>query len=317
MTEKKVIVSSFHTSSPHAIKESGINLDAIISFDSHIDDMLMGIRAEIVDALQDDTIMMHGFQRAAAHVVFSLLFSNYGLYPNNFRKQKVKHDVPMFLINPRSCIKSHFLSKRVLIQDEYGDQIPEQYTRLFEKSTEEGINEIINVTRNLVGIGIIPSPPADPIVEIRKVLENSKMPVFDIDVDYFTVMHDECFTPRTMNGKPMDNLGNLERVLKLIKKVKPPLITMSEAKMKALEDPNSNTSYLLDSLKNMGYEREDFILVEDDEYAQYLCNLPYEFEKGYHKHLRELGSTIDERSKEKEKAFTDFVKSFFKDVRTN
>jgi len=311
LTQKKVIVSSFHTSSPHAIKESGINLDAIVSFDSHIDDMLLGIRAEVVDALQDDTVMVHGFQRAATHIVFSLFFSNYGAYTQAFRKQKVKH-VPIFLINPRSTIESHFLHKRVLIQDEYGDQIPERYARLFEQSTEEGINQVINLTRNSTGIEIIPSPPADSIVEIRKVLENSKMPVFDIDVDYFTAMHDECFTPRTVNGKPMDNLGNLERVLKLIKKVKPPLITMSEAKMKALEDPNSKTSYLLDSLNNMGYEREDFILVEDDEYAQYLCNLPGEFEKGYHKHLRDLGlSVFSEETNYK--AFTDFTKSFFED----
>ena len=103
LTQKKVIVSSFHTSSPHAIKESGINSDAIVSFDSHIDDMLLGIRAEVVDALQDDTVMVHGFQRAAAHIVFSLFFSNYGLYPDKFRKQEVKH-VPIFLINPRSTI---------------------------------------------------------------------------------------------------------------------------------------------------------------------------------------------------------------------
>ena len=311
LTQKKVIVSSFHTSSPHAIKESGINSDAIVSFDSHIDDMAIGIRPEVIDALKDNRIMLHGVQRAAAHIVFSLFFSNYGLYPDKFRKQEVKH-VPIFLINPRSIIESHFLHKRVLLQDEYGDQIPEQYARLFEKPIEEGINDTIIYAANSMGIKIIPSPPADPIVEIRKVLENSKTPVFDIDVDYFTVMHDECFTPRTVNGKPMDNLGNLERVLKLIKKVKPPLITMSEAKMKALEDPNSKTSYLLDSLNNMGYEREDFILVEDDEYAQYLCNLPGEFEKGYHKHLRDLGLSIFSEETN-DKAFTDFAKSFFED----
>jgi len=311
LIQKKVIVSSFHTSSPYAIKESGINLDTIVSFDSHIDDMALGIRAEVVDALEDNTVMLHGFQRAAAHIVFSLFFSNYGLYPDKFRKQEVKH-VPIFLINPRSIIESHFLHKRALIQDEYGDQIPERLARLFEKPIEEGVKDTIVYTANLMGIEIIPSPPADPIVKIRKVLENSKMPVFDIDVDYFAAMHDECFTPRTTNGKPMDNLGNLERVLKLIKKVKPPLITMSEAKMKALKDPNSKTSYLLDSLNNIGYEREDFILVEDDEYAQYLCNLPGEFEKGYHKHLRDLGLSIFSEETN-DKAFTDFAKSFLED----
>ena len=154
-----------------------------------------------------------------------------------------------------------------------------------------GIKSIIRSAVDLMGIEIIPSPPADPIVKIRKVLENSKTPVFDIDVDYFTVMHDECFTPRTRNGKPMD-LGNLDRILKLIRKVQPPLITMSEAKMKALNNPNSKTSFLLDSLKNMGYEREDFILVEDDEYAQHLCDLPYEFEKGYHEYFKKLELSI-------------------------
>ena len=96
LTQKKVIVSSFHTSSPHAIKESGINSDAIISFDSHIDDMAIGIRPEVIDALKDNRIMLHGVQRAAAHIVFSLFFSNYGLYPDRFRKQKVKH-VPKFI----------------------------------------------------------------------------------------------------------------------------------------------------------------------------------------------------------------------------
>jgi len=312
MTQKKVIVSSFHTSSPYAIKESGIDLDAIVSFDSHIDDMALGIRSEIVDALQDDRVMLHGFQRAGAHVVFSLLFSNHGLYPANFRKQKVK-SVPTFLINPKAVVEDHFVKKQFMIQAEYGDQIPEQYASFFNKSNEEGIKSIIRSAVDLMGIKIIPSPPADPIKKIRKVLENSKTPVFDIDVDYFTVMHDECFTPRTRDGKPMD-LGNLDRILKLIRKVQPPLITMSEAKMKALNNPNSKTSFLLDSLKNMGYEREDFILVEDDEYAQHLCDLPYEFEKGYHEYFKKLElSILDENAMEKQKAFTDFVKSFFKD----
>jgi hypothetical protein len=275
--------------------------------------MLLGIRGAIVDALEDDTVMLHGFQRAAAHIVFSLFFSNYGIYPNIFRKQKVKH-VPIFLISPRSCVKSHFLHRQLLVKAEYGDQIPEQWKSLFRRSTEAGITSTIEVTTNTVGIRIVPSPPADPIVEVRKALGNSKAPVFDIDVDYFTAMQDECFTPRTENGKTVDDLGSLERVLKLIKKVKPPLITMSEAKMKALEDPNSKTSYLLDSLKNMGYEREDFILVEDDEYAQYLCNLPGEFEKGFYEHLRELGlRPFEGETKEHDKALTDFAKSFFED----
>lgn len=288
-------------------------MDAIVSFDSHIDDMLLGIRGAIVDALEDDTVMLHGFQRAAAHIVFSLFFSNVGIYPQVFRKYKVK-SVPIFLINPRSCIESHFVHKQMLIRAEYDDQIPEQYANIFGKSVEKGISKTIEVTTNLMGIRIIPSPPADPIVKIRKALGNSKAPVFDIDVDYFTAMQEECFTPRTVKGKTVDDLGSLERVLKFIKKVKPPLITMSEAKMKALEDPNSKTSYLLDSLKNMGYERDDFILVEDDEYAQYLCNLPGEFEKGFYEHLRELGLRPFEReSKEHGKALTDFAKSFFED----
>ena len=286
-------------------------MDAIVSFDSHIDDMALGIRAEVVDALEDDTIMLHGFQRAAAHIVFSFFFSNYGVYPQIIRKQKVKH-VPIFLINPRSVVESNFLEKLKVIQSQYGDQIPEKFAHLFGMPIEEGIKDIIRYAETLMGIKIIPSPPVDPVVEIRKALTNSKVPVFDIDVDYFAVMHDECFTPRTMNGKPMDNLGNLERVLKLIKKVKPPLITMSEAKMKALKDPNSKTSYLLDSLKNMGYEREDFILVKDDKYAKYLCNLPGEFQKGYHERLKELGLVLGELET-KENVIADFAKSFFED----
>jgi len=43
-------------------------------------------------------------------------------------------------------------------------------------------------------------------------------------------MQNECYTP--MKGTQKSDLGNLERTIKLIKKAKPNLITLSEAEPK-------------------------------------------------------------------------------------
>jgi hypothetical protein len=45
---KKVILSSFHSCSLHALECEGVEPDRILSFDSHIDTNLLGVLEEVL-----------------------------------------------------------------------------------------------------------------------------------------------------------------------------------------------------------------------------------------------------------------------------
>jgi hypothetical protein len=51
---KKVILSSFHSCSLDALECEGVEPDRILSFDSHIDTMLLGIHEEVLSMINDN-----------------------------------------------------------------------------------------------------------------------------------------------------------------------------------------------------------------------------------------------------------------------
>ncbi|MGA9149901.1 MAG: hypothetical protein WBZ36_04910 [Candidatus Nitrosopolaris sp.] len=51
---KKVILSSFHSCSLHALECEGVEPDRILSFDSHIDTNLLGVLEEVLFMIDDN-----------------------------------------------------------------------------------------------------------------------------------------------------------------------------------------------------------------------------------------------------------------------
>ena len=146
------------------------------------------------------------------------------------------------------------------------------------KSKKNEHDEYVNMTKDMFNIQLVTCPNKDPLAEIKKIGYDS-IDVLDIDVDYFSAMQSECYTP--MKKTIPSDLGNLTRCLKIIKKVKPKTITLSEATIDALNNPNSNTNLLLKKLENLGYERENFFLFDDDKTAKENLKKWEDFDKFY------------------------------------
>jgi len=86
---KKVILSSFHSCSLHALECEGVEPDTILSFDSHIDMMLLGIHEEVFSMITDsgtDTLMTKAFPYTDIDIVTPrvCLEGNIALMQNRF-----------------------------------------------------------------------------------------------------------------------------------------------------------------------------------------------------------------------------------------
>jgi hypothetical protein len=128
------------------------------------------------------------------------------------------------------------------------------------EETEVSVDQIASQYEEIFGIHIYPSPPR----KLRRILAHIKRDdaVFDIDVDYFQEMQAECYSPKT-NARPGD-LGRLEETLRLIRKVKPPLITISEATVAARKDSTSMFNQFIEWLRRRDYVVEQSELFEED-----------------------------------------------------
>jgi len=287
---KKVIVSSFHSCSVFALIDESPDFDTIISFDSHMDARIAGYRDAIVSEIKDDLPARFTAGRAAAHVMFTNTFKN------NLEKFVVVISKRCFESDISWLRNMHFQK----LERSGKDFSSEKFET--EGSLSKNLKMYIDFLKGVYNIDVITSPPKDPLTEIKR-LVSGKNPIFDIDVDYFAEMQTECYTP--MKGAEKFELGNLERVLKLIKKVKPNIITVSEATVKALKDNNSKTNYLLKKLESIGYEREDFFIFDSDEQARSLLNQWNDFDK----YLRDTASLGNRSTKELQSAFRKFFKN--------
>lgn len=261
--EKKILLSSFHTSSVYAIEEQDFEPDLILSFDSHIDTNLLGYRQEVVEAIGGDRPLFYACARAATHAIFS----------RHFEQSKKS------IITPRLALESHgaYIEKH-MAKDDLG----------LISDSEEIISTFRLMQKKMFGLDIVTCPPKDPVSSLASTLEKSKFPVIDLDVDYFDVMQSECYTP--LKGAKPNDLGNLERVLRLIRSVKPDLLTVSEATVQALENPQSNTNHLLNKLRSMGYEVEKFFVFNNDTEAYHLLRKWEDFDKALREKIGERNS---------------------------
>jgi hypothetical protein len=145
-----------------------------------------------------------------------------------------------------------------------GAQAAEVSKKLAPYGSEEDLEDLtlwnIDFYWRTFGIHVHPSPPRR-LGELLPRIKRDDV-VFDIDVDYFHEMQTECYSP-LVNVEPGD-LGHLVQVLDLIKKVKAPLITISEAKAAARKNNASTFNQLIEWLRKRRYAIESSELFEDD-----------------------------------------------------
>lgn len=253
MTDRRVIVGSFHSCSYYALDT--LDHDLIFSFDSHFDTNTTGADDEICKAMGNDVAIKYAAGRAATHSMFRKKFPSARMlivtpaagletqaaYVRNNVRERIHSNTPYHNLDSDDMFGNHVGSKSELIG---------RYLRLLKLMQK---------------IDVFTAPPKDP-VELSDMIKGAANPLLDIDVDYFAELQSECYTP--LLGAEPHQLGNIERVLRLIRSTKPDTITLSEATVAALNDPNSRTSYLLNRLKTMGYSVQKFFLYGNDMQAR-------------------------------------------------
>jgi hypothetical protein len=118
---------------------------------------------------------------------------------------------------------------------------------------EESISSSVDFLAETMGIEVYPSPPR-PLNGLVRRLEDTAW-LLDVDVDYMQEMQKECYT-RIIKPEP-GVLQSMARVVEFIKKSRPETITISEAKVAAIKDAESNFSAFIEDLKAAGYQIEE------------------------------------------------------------
>lgn len=251
MVQRKVLVSSFHSCSVHAMEDN--DPETILSFDTHIDTNLGGMWQGLQKVAGSNWALKYTLHRAAAHWIMTRLFP----------LADIKIVVPQVGLETHAAVIENMIEERIKkghISDEF-------------QNGQGPISAVLKVL-NLQGLDVVISPPRDPVDLADLVTDTT---VMDIDVDYFGALQAECYTP--LKGASPASLGHLERVLRLIRSTKPTMITLSECKTSCINDANSRTSYILWKLQNMGYTIEKFFVFNTDEEAFRILSVTEEFFK--------------------------------------
>ncbi len=222
----KVIIHSFHSEVPKTLQRIDLGPDFIIALDSHLD-VYLPIKSN-VDSFPE--WIRSAATRATVH---TLIRRRFGDFPPLLKSQGLDpQDNPrMVLVVPKVSLETHVTASMESMNDlvlggavtreEIGDPLKLEYSHLSEA----------------LGIEPYTSPPKN-LMKVIELSETSCCPYFDIDVDYFQDMQSECYTP--VGKAQPGQLGWTTPVLKLIHKLKPQLITVSEVKVEAAKNPDSN-----------------------------------------------------------------------------
>lgn len=247
--DKTAYLHTFHSQVATTLLNVDYLPDIIISFDSHVDTQ-MGFK-EHIDAFPP--IIRNIALRASAH---TFIRNSMGVAPIYAKLGIVDEDfenLPMYLIIPKRTLHVEVERFKQLtattLEESGGRPMTKKRYKVF--------------TKHMFAINIVESPPGNlgKFVEKQEPFEES---VWDIDIDYFAEFQRECFSPfKAVNSS---FLGNLPRVLKLIRKYQPDMLTISEMKNEAVEYSGSRFSRFLTEIQKLGYETDyENIIDQDDE----------------------------------------------------
>lgn len=268
--EQTIIVNSFHSQVGETlanILDDAGDPEVIVCLDSHIDDQ-MGADGSVESMPKN---VQFAAQRATAHTWIRRATGDLPiLLKAQGRDDEIDWLAPMYLVIPQEMINTHIMTRLEILKEH-----PEK-ERVIHPTFLENKNSYLRYSSEIMGFNIIASPPQNLLKLVDKL--RTDFSILDIDVDYMYEMQNECYTP-VKNARPGD-LGWMEHVVKLIKKTKPKLITISEAKVAAIKNPTSNYSKFISRLKSIGYGIQyDQVFSNDKEAEDAIASYQGFFEK--------------------------------------
>lgn len=259
MSAKRVVLHSFHSQAADTIASDESSFDLVLCVDGHLDYFMSS--AEQSQNFPDKIVRLAA-DRASAH---SFIRRATGDFPPLLSKEDRMFLAPMYVVVP---LQSAMASAEVLVR-----RMKAARKAAAWEAKETPLNLIQGLLKDTLGIGLYLSRPRQ-LKKFLTLLRDADEPLMDIDIDYFHEFQSECYSP-LVNAASSD-LGSVESVLRLIRKTRPRLITVSEAKLSALRNPQSNVSALLNIVKRMGYVIEERLLESDKQaedaiatYAEY------------------------------------------------
>lgn len=296
--EFRAIIHSFHSYVSDTLAELDESPDLILSLDSHVDAQLFGQVESMPKEIRKVAL------RASAH---TMILRTFGELPA-FIDEKDEYSIlspKMYLAIPSVGWETELQTKYLKINPTLEDKDKFRNERELKKWYS-------NLLKKLYRIKIYESPPNN-LLKLVKKIQKADYPILDIDVDYIGTMQSECYTP--LKGVKIKDLGNVDKVISLIRKSKPPIITISEAKLSAINDVDSNFSKMIDRISNLGYEVELSTVLDSDEEAMRLLSMHENYfkevqEPFWEKHAKERLSEDYSYSKELSKE----TKKYFRTV---
>lgn len=235
--EKHVIINSFHSHSIPLLRKS--KPEAIISFDSHLDDFLF-VSSKTLDTVEKlNPKDMYALLRSCVQYYFGTMFK----------------DITKCLVIPKFC----FFCDVVNTSPDHAHNGKQELKYVF--------NFKKNLFKNAFNTRIFYCPPND-IEKLSKNMEKYAS-VLDIDLDYVYEFKDYCFTKPPCLKKYGNNksvFGTLKQVKNAIKLINPNLIILSEIVSSALFNAEPIQNFLK-WLKQRGYFLEYGNIIDEDKEA--------------------------------------------------
>ncbi|MDI6905292.1 MAG: hypothetical protein QMD13_07390 [Candidatus Bathyarchaeia archaeon] len=182
----------------------------------------------------------------------------------------------MILVVPRISLNEYVLEQAKKMRDIIlgGALLPNKL--------RDPMETCLSYLSECLGIKVYTSPPKN-LMKLADMLREAEYALLDLDVDYLQELQSECYTP--IKYTQLGQLCWTAQMLKLVRKTKPPLITISEAKVAAIQETKSNFSRLIGRLKNLGYKIKYKRIFTNDEEAERLIKVYQEFYEGVQKPL--------------------------------
>ncbi|HVC27192.1 MAG TPA: hypothetical protein VND40_03435 [Nitrososphaerales archaeon] len=230
----RAIIHSIHSQVPETVSELGRRFDAIVSMDSHLDVSLGGD-----DGIYPEELRIIAARTGAHSALRNITggLSALGVSRPGGGAPEVIAVVPEAMLARHAMDVESKLPRSLRVSDQ-----------------EESIASAVDFLAETMGIEVYQSPPRALQALVRRVGEKGSW-LLDVDVDYMQEMQAECYT-RIINPGP-GVLQSMSRVAGFIRKSRPEIITISEAKVRAIRDPNSAFSAFIEGLKAEGYQVEE------------------------------------------------------------
>lgn len=220
---------------------------SIISFDSHLD-------------IDDGS-------KRFIELLFKLPFPLRGAFLRNYVHSLLRRGlpkVPLYLVTPSSAFECNNVQRSRHFQEGIKKELNKVISD--EEALEQANETVLELLRG-IGIHLFLSPPKNLKYLSEKV--DKFTTVVDIDVDYMEEFQKFCYSkaPQFVDIPEQRHLGHLTDVTKMIDRIRPSLVLISEAKLDQIENSKYPLAHLIDFLKSHEYKIENGELVESDESA--------------------------------------------------